>query len=77
MVKQYEMTREMFNKCAGDKRPEVFFDEVEADENGLQELIRQYLTGKDVSFEKTESPDATVFEITSDGQRQRITFSEI
>jgi len=77
-MRQYEMTREIFNKCSGNQMRDVFFEEIEADPEKLDEYAAKYAKGGDVQCERFNLKDnVVVFEITADGMKQKITFSEI
>ena len=78
MKKQYEMTREIFNKCAGNQMRDVFFEELELDSEELHTHALQYAKGGDVSCERFDTGSGvTVFELSCDGTKSRITFCEI
>jgi hypothetical protein len=78
MSKRYELTREIFNKCSGNQMRDIFIDEVELDEEGVEGVIQGYLTGKDVECERfvTAAGDLIV-DINVNGLRQKLTFAEI
>jgi hypothetical protein len=78
LKKFYEITREVYNPCAGSQRPDIFIDEVETDEAGIDALIKDYLVGNNVDCQKTVTQNGEItVEITTDSLRQRITFCEI
>ncbi|MDR2502083.1 MAG: hypothetical protein LBC78_02400 [Oscillospiraceae bacterium] len=77
MKKQYEVTREIFNKCSGNQMRDVFFEEAEVDSNELQQYAMQYAKGKDVMCERFDgTPGVVIFELNVDGLKQKITFCE-
>jgi hypothetical protein len=70
----YEMIREIFNLCSGNQMRDVFVSEVETDD--LDDYVKQYLVGKDISCEKSMNEDGgTVYDIVTDDLKQRLTFS--
>jgi hypothetical protein len=76
MARKYEMVREFFNECARNQMRDIAISEVETDD--VDALTAQFLVGTRVRSEKQVLGDQTVvFEITVDGLRQRVTFSEI
>ena len=73
-MKQYEMIREIFNKCSGNQMRDVFVSEIESD--NLDEYIKQYLVGGEIAVKKSENAEgAIVYDFTIDGLLQRLTFS--
>ena len=73
-MKQYEMIREIFNKCSGNQMRDVFVSEIESD--NLDEYVKQYLVGGEIAVEKSENSEgAIVYDFTIDGLLQRLTFS--
>ena len=69
------MIREIFNNCSGNQMRDVFFSEVECDD--LDEYVKQFCEGTVVECERLDKPDGTViFELNTDGIRQRIGFCE-
>ncbi|MDR1065762.1 MAG: hypothetical protein LBL25_05285 [Oscillospiraceae bacterium] len=78
MVREYELTREIFNKCSGNQMRDVFLEELELDDLGLDEFVKNYFPGKSVSITRSDGgPGATVFDVDISEQRQRLTFCEI
>lgn len=76
-MKEYELTREIFNKCSGNQMRDVYFEELELDENSLELYVKSYFSGKQVEIERHDAPGAAIFDITIAGQLQRMTFCEI
>jgi hypothetical protein len=76
-MREYEMTREIFNKCSGNQMRDVFLEELELDDGKLDEFVRNYFAGKNVSIERSDAGGAAVFDVTISEQRQRLTFCEI
>ncbi|MDR3209788.1 MAG: hypothetical protein LBT36_04090 [Oscillospiraceae bacterium] len=76
MKKQYEMTREIFNKCSGNQMRDVFFEEIESEPDALDEIIKTYVTGGTVQCERFDAPGLVVYELNTDGMKQKITFAE-
>ncbi|MDR0839762.1 MAG: hypothetical protein LBN99_09020 [Oscillospiraceae bacterium] len=78
MIKEYELTREIFNKCSGNQMRDVFMEELELDDASLDAFARGYFAGDNVKIERTDaSPGVVVFDIDIADQRQRLTFCEI
>jgi hypothetical protein len=76
MARKYEMVREIFNECALNQMRDIAISEVETDD--IDALTAQFFVGTHVRSEKQVLGDQTVvFEITVDGLRQRVIFSEI
>lgn len=74
-MKTYEMIREIFNECSGNQMRDVFFSEVSTD--NLDELVKQFCEGSIVEMERTDKADgAIIYDIVTDGMRQRIGFCE-
>ena len=72
----YEFIREIFNQCSGNQMRDVDVSEVETDDP--EAFIKPYLTGKDVTVERSVLKDGTIiFDVTTDGLRQRFGFTEI
>lgn len=76
-MREYELTREIFNKCSGNQMRDVYIEELELDENGLESYVKNYFSGRQVEIERRDEENAVVFEITIAGQLQRMTFCEI
>jgi hypothetical protein len=76
VMAEFEMIREIFNQCSGNQMRDVFIEEIEADDPDVE--IKKYLTGKDVSCTKTVMDKGrVVFDVTTDGMRQRFSFTPI
>jgi hypothetical protein len=74
MAHQYELVREIFNKCSGNQMRDVFVSEVESD--NLDEYVKQYLVGGDIHFEKTISENGVIiFDLEIDGLKERLAFT--
>jgi hypothetical protein len=70
----YEMIREIFNLCSGNQMRDVFVSEVETDD--LDDYVKQYLTGTEVSCEKSVTDTGSiVYDIVTDDLKQRLTFT--
>lgn len=74
---EYELTREIFNKCSGNQMRDVFIEELMLDENNLEAYVQNFFSGKDIEIERSDIKGAVVFDITIAGQRQRMSFCEI
>ena len=78
MVREYETVWEIFNECANNQMRDVFIDEVELEEDGLEDFLRRKFRDKTVTFEKTVQDNGTVlFDIDASGIRQRYSFTPI
>jgi len=74
-VKTYEMIREIFNECSGNQMRDVFFSEVTVEDT--DEYVKTLCTGTIIELIRTDKPDGTiVYDIETDGMRQRIGFCE-
>ena len=74
-MKQYEMIREIFNECSGNQMRDVFFSEVSTDDT--DELVKSFCTGTVVELNRTDKADGSVvYDIVTDGMRQRISLTE-
>jgi hypothetical protein len=70
---EYELIREAINPCAGDKRPEVFVDEIETGD--LDAYVRN-LWGADARYEKKINASGSIcYEQNIDGIINRLTFT--
>ncbi len=74
----YEVIREIFNQCSGNQMRDVFVDEVDLDEAGIDKYMDQYRIGAEVEEERevTSSGDI-IYNIVSDGLRQRVGFTKV
>ncbi|MDR2615879.1 MAG: hypothetical protein LBC28_04800 [Oscillospiraceae bacterium] len=78
MIREYELTREIFNKCSGNQMRDVFMEELELDDGKLDEFVKNYFAGENVSIERfDDGRGGVVFDIDLSEQRQRLTFCEI
>jgi hypothetical protein len=72
----YEMIREIFNQCSGNQMRDVFIEEVETDDP--EAVVQKYLIGKEVACTKmVNDKGQIVFDITTDGMLQRISFTRL
>ena len=75
-MKSYEMIREIFNECANNQMRDVFISEIDTDDTDA--IARSYCEGGEVSCEKSILANGTrVYDIVTDGVRQRLGFTEI
>lgn len=75
-MKEYEVIREIFNKCPRNQMRDVFVDEVEIEDP--EEYVKNKFKGKDVTYEKTVLEDGTIiFDIQTSQIKQRCSFTEI
>jgi hypothetical protein len=73
---QYEVIREIFNQCSGNQMRDVFIEEIETDDPDV--AVQKYLIGQDVACTKTmDGKGRIVFDVTTDGMLQRISFTEV
>ena len=73
---QYEMIREIFNKCANNQMRDVFVEEIETDDP--RKYLEDYLAGKEVEIEETVMPKGDViFDVNIAGLRQRFSFTPL
>jgi hypothetical protein len=71
---EYELIQELFNPCAGDKRPKTSICTVETED--LDGYVKQLLVGKDIRCEKfTSEAGSVIYELEIDGRKQRLTFT--
>jgi hypothetical protein len=71
---EFEMIREIFNQCSGNQMRDVFIEEIETDDP--EAVLKKYLAGKEVTYTKTISGKGQiVFDVITDGMRQRISFT--
>ncbi|MDR0861862.1 MAG: hypothetical protein LBN30_03680 [Oscillospiraceae bacterium] len=77
-MKKYEITTEIFNRCSGNETRDIGIDEMELDDAGVERVIGQYLSGKETTCERfVTSKGDLVVDIDTNGQRRKLTFSEI
>jgi hypothetical protein len=56
---------------------DVFFEELEADDAGIDAIIEKYLVGNEVEYDRyISSQGDIVVNIVADGLRQRLVFCE-
>ena len=78
MKKMYETVWQIFNQCANNQMRDVFIDEVELEETGLEEYLRRKIRDRNLKLEKSVAPDGSIiFDIDASGVRQRFSFTEI
>lgn len=76
MMKNYEMIREIFNECANNQMRDVDISEIETDDTDA--VVSRFCEGSEVSCEKSVLSNGTViYDIVTDGIRQRVGFTEI
>lgn len=70
----YEMIREIFNLCSNNQMRDVFVSEVETDDTDA--IARSFCTGSNCTIEKVVRADGVIlYELDTDGLRQRISFT--
>ena len=78
MVKTYETVWEIFNECANNQMRDVFIDEIELEEDGIEDFLRRKFRDKSMTFERTVQDNGTIlYDIDASGIRQRYSFTEI
>jgi len=76
MTKCYEMTREIFNSCSNNQMRDIYITDIDIADGDFDTVISPYLTGSDVTVERFDGEREVVFDIVTDGMRQRISFCE-
>ena len=71
---RYELIREIFNLCSGNQMRDVFVSTVETDDP--EAYLRSVLVGTDISIEGRETRDGVIYDVVTDGLRQRFSFTE-
>jgi len=78
MKQTYEFTREIFNSCSNNQMRDVFFEELELDEDGIEAVIKSHLTGGEVQCNRYVDEDGIITaDIEVDGLRQKLTFCKV
>lgn len=73
---RYEVVREIFNQCSGNQMRDVDMQELVIDD--VERYMDRYRTGKDIEEERSVNADGSiVYDLVTDGMRQRVTFTEI
>ena len=73
---QYEMIREIFNKCANNQMRDVFVEEIETDDP--KRYAEEYLEGKADEIEENVLKNGDVIiDVNVSGLRQRFSFTPI
>ncbi len=76
-MREYELTREIFNRCSGNQMRDIYIEELELDENGLEVYVKNFFAGRKVEILRRDEPGAVVFDVEIADQLQRMTFCEI
>ena len=71
---RYELIHEIFNKCSGNQMRDVFVSTVETDDT--EAYLRSILKGREISIEPTQTKDGVIYDVVTDGLRQRFSFTE-
>lgn len=75
-MRQYEMIREIFNKCSGNQMRDVFIEEIETDDP--DDYVSRLFKGFHITRDDTGAPGRTrIYEIEAEGLRQRVSLTEI
>lgn len=73
---KYEVIREIFNLCSGNQMRDVYVDELEIPD--IDAYMDQFRKGSDVREERSVRNDGTIiYDIVTNGLKQRVTFSEL
>ena len=73
---KYEVIREIFNSCSGNQMRDVFVDELEIPD--INAYMDRYRVGGEIEEDIDVASDGSIiYNLTVDGIRQRVTFSEI
>ena len=73
---EYEMVREIKNLCPNNQMRDIFFDEVETDDQ--EGYVRDFLKGKTVEISTEREADGRItVHATCDGLMQRFVFTPI
>ena len=72
---KYERIREILNSCDNSRMRDVGIKEIECDD--IDSDVLQFCNGKNVRCEKADRKDGAVFNLTVDGVRQRVSYTEI
>ena len=73
---QYEMIREIFNKCANNQMRDVFVEEIETEDP--RRYVEEYLEGKADEIEENALKNGDVIiDVNVSGLRQRFSFTPI
>ena len=71
---EYELIREIFNKCSNNQMRDVFVSEVETDDP--EQYVRDYFKGKELEMDRTDMSDGSVvFDLVVDTLPQRFSFT--
>jgi hypothetical protein len=71
---RYELIREIFNLCSGNQMRDVFVSTVETDDT--EAYLRSVLVGSEITIERSEARDGVIYDVVTDGLRQRFSFTE-
>ena len=75
-MKKYERIREIFNSCDNNRMRDVDIQEIETGDIDVD--VQQFCQGKEVLCEKSRhASGAILYDITIDGLRQRIQYTEL
>ena len=75
-MQEYEVVREIFNRCSNNQMRDVFIEEVETDDP--RKWIEDKVAGADVRIEESVADDGTVvFEVIVADLLQRFSFSPL
>jgi predicted RNA-binding protein len=75
-LKRYERIREIFNNCSGNQMRDVDIQEVECGD--IDAEVKEFCVGEEVTCDKfVKDGKVTVFDISTDGISQRVTYTLI
>lgn len=73
---EYELIREIFNKCSGNQMRDVFVSDVETGDP--EKYLRDYFSGKELDYDLTVTSDGSyIFDLTVDSLHQRFSFTPV
>lgn len=72
---KYEMIREIFNQCSGNRMRDVFVSSVDTEDP--ETYVKEFLKGRDYFCDRKLMNDGTIiFDVTASGIHQRFSFTE-
>ena len=78
MMKEYEVVHEIFNVCSGNQMRDVFIEEVELPEDGLEDYIRSRHKEKEITLEREDLLNGSIIYVVMTAEiKQRYSFTEI
>ncbi len=75
-MREYEVIWEIFNECANNQMRDIFFDEIKIEDPEV--YVQSKFKDKVFQYEKSVAEDGSIiFDISTSGIMQRMTFSPI